>query len=101
MKKIFAIILTIFSAHAMEPEVKPCFFKNMPIEVRDLIASYVTYDIETEKEFIERKKFSSYPTERPMAEKDKNKRAIASSWLEEHKYIQVASNGRVSHMYLC
>ena len=61
MKKniiVFNIILVISShLNAMELQIAPCFFKNMPADVLDLIASFLTFDdIESEEEFIQRKK---------------------------------------------
>ena len=65
-KNIFIFTITIaISAHlnAMESETPPCSLKNMPADIMDLIASFLTFDdIETEEEFINRKKGpSSYP----------------------------------------
>ncbi len=61
---IFIITLTI-STHlnAMQPENPPCFFANMPADLMNYIASFLTFDdVETEEEFINRKKGpSSYP----------------------------------------
>lgn len=68
MKKNIVIISIIISIaiqlNAMEIENPPCFFKNMPADIMDLIASFLTFeDVETEEEFINRKKScSSYPS---------------------------------------
>jgi len=67
MKKNILIILIIaISAHlnAMEPQNAPCLFYTLNNDVMNLIASFLTFDdVETEEEFIQRKKsLSSYPT---------------------------------------
>jgi hypothetical protein len=59
-KNFFLLIITITIAtqlNSMEPETPPCFFTNMPTDVMDLIASFLTFDdVETEEQFINRKK---------------------------------------------
>jgi hypothetical protein len=86
MKKLFLIIFSIFNAHAMESEVAPYLFKNMPEDIQDLIASFLTFDdIESEEEFVQREKsISDYPSTKVRCNK---KREIASSWLIKHQYI--------------
>ncbi len=82
----------------MELETPPCFFKDMPADIMDHIASFLTFDdIESEEEFIERKKgISDYPESSIEKEYYKKRREIASSWLIKHQYITDAY-----HMYLC
>jgi len=96
MQKYFLIIFSFFNVHAMESEITPCFFKNMPEDIKNHIASFLTFDdIESEEEFIQREKdISDYPTS-PTTEEDE-KRKIASSWLIKHQYITDPY-----HMYLC
>ncbi len=66
-KNIIILLITIaISTHlnAMEPEIPPCLFNGMPADIMDYIATFLTFDdVETEEEFINRKKGpSSQPT---------------------------------------
>jgi hypothetical protein len=91
MKKYFFIIFSIFNAYAMEPEVTPCVFKNISEEIKDLIASFLTFDdIESEEEFIQRKKTTSQYDPKPLFDPEKRKDKKIESpilWLKEQKNI--------------
>jgi len=95
MKNIFIIIITIvISCHlnAMEPQTAPCFFKNMPTDIMDLIASFLTFDdVETEEEFIDREKTTSqYEPEKLLNDKETRDEKIEKpiSWLKKHKTFE-------------
>ncbi len=81
MKKNIVILLITIAISAdlsaMEPETPPCSLQNMPVEMMNLIASFLTFDdVETEKEFINREKTTSqYEPRDPFnTEKAKDKK---------------------------
>ena len=88
MKKniiVFSIIIAISShLNAMELQIAPCSFKNMPADIMDLIASFLTFDdIESEEEFIQRKKNgSSWPE--CSQNKRLNEKETQFSFLKNH-----------------
>jgi hypothetical protein len=79
MKKNILITITIaISAHlnAMESQTLPCLFYKLNADVINLIVSFLTFDdVESEEEFIERKK------------EFHKKREFPSSWLKKHQDV--------------
>ena len=87
---LFIIIATSPQLPAMEPEIRPCFFKGIPTDILNLITSYLTFDdVESEKEFIAREKpLSSFPDLFPsIKEKEQydKKRIMPRLWLQKNK----------------
>ncbi len=72
----------------MELQIAPCSFKNMPADIMDLIASFLTFDdIESEEEFIQRKKNSSGWIECSQ-NKRLNEKETQFSFLKNHINIE-------------